>query len=61
MSSTSMNWTRPTLQLRLEHFTSGLAREHAHKSAQMIVRARVDLVVRVRADAPNVSSPQHPS
>jgi len=56
-----MNWTRATLQLRLEHFTSGLAREHAHKSTQLIVRLRVDLRVQVRASAPYVSSSPRPS
>jgi hypothetical protein len=50
-----------TLDFRLEHFTCGLTREDAHESEQVIVRARVDLVVRVRANAPNVSSPPHPS
>ena len=40
-----------TLHFRLEHFTCGLTREHADESAQVIVRARVDLVVRVRANA----------
>jgi hypothetical protein len=61
MSSTSMNWTRPTLQLRLEHFTRGLTREHAHETAQVIVRAFVDQCFRVCANAPHVSSPPRPS
>jgi hypothetical protein len=50
-----------TLHFRLEQFACGLTRQDVHESAQMIVRARVDLVVYVSANAPHVSSPPRPS
>jgi hypothetical protein len=50
-----------TLHFRLEHFTCGLAREHADESAQVVVGTRVDLLIHVRANALHVSSPTRPS
>ena len=47
-----MNGFRSGPDACLEHFACGLAREHAHERAQVIVCTRVDLVVvRVRANA----------
>jgi hypothetical protein len=57
----SMNGFRSALAVCLECFTSGLAREHAHEGAQLIVRLRVELFPRVRANAPHISSPRRPS
>jgi hypothetical protein len=48
------------LHFRLEHFTRGLTREGAHESAQVIVHARIDLVVRVSANALPFPSPPRP-
>jgi hypothetical protein len=56
-----MNGFRSALDVCLEYFTSGLAREHAHESTQLIVRVRVDVFVRVGANALQVSSPPYPS
>jgi len=56
-----MNGFRSALDACLEHFTSGLAREHAYEGTQLIVRLRVELFPRVRANALHFLSPPRPS
>ena len=45
------------LQLRLEEFARCLTRKHAYENAQVFVQARLDRVVRVRAEALDFPSP----
>jgi hypothetical protein len=61
IASTSLNRLGMALHFCLEHFACGLTREDAHEGTQVIVRTRVDLVVRVRPNALRIPSPPRPS